>query len=210
MPRFLVRHAKTISVVAGFVLGVIGTAWSFIVVDRLGEAMRQLSDTKADLTQQVQSLNSIASEYFIANQQGDLIFILALQDSARQEVASLIYKGNMLDRGTPVRNMIGALAIAKQLDYRQTYDAYEKLNDEARANLSFANFTQLKQAEQVVIAKGQARVPLLQNSLFEVEKAMNANGAAQKRSRVIGFISSIFGSFLLLLANLIAQSRAPD
>ena len=53
----------------------------------------------------------------------------------------------MLDRATPVRNMIGALAIAKQLSYRQTYDAYEKLNDETRTNLTFENFTKLKWAE---------------------------------------------------------------
>lgn len=91
-----------------------------------------------------------------------MIFILALQGTGRQDIAGLIYKGNMLDRATPVRNMIGALAIAKQLDYRETYDAYEKLNDETRANLSFDNFTKLKAAEQTIIAKGQERVPLLQ------------------------------------------------
>jgi hypothetical protein len=47
-----------------------------------------------------------------------LIFILSQQEGARRELASLVYKGNMLDRATPVRNMIGALALAKQLDYR--------------------------------------------------------------------------------------------
>ena len=52
-----------------------------------------------------------------------MIFIQAQQGSARRDVADLIYKGNMLDRATPVRNMIGALAVAKQLDYRQTYGA---------------------------------------------------------------------------------------
>jgi cell fate (sporulation/competence/biofilm development) regulator YlbF (YheA/YmcA/DUF963 family) len=57
--------------------------------------------------------------------------------------------------------MIGALAVAKQLDFRSTYDAYERLNNETRANLSFENFTRLKQEEKNIIVKGQERVPLL-------------------------------------------------
>ena len=185
----------------------IGAVWSFVAVDRLGEEMRHLSDAKADLARQMQTLNSIASEYFMANQQGDLIFILAQQANARQDVAGLIYKGNMLDRATPVRNMIGALAIARQLDYRQSYSAYEKLNDEARANLSFENWTKLKKAEQAIIAKGQERVPLLLNEGFQIEKAVNANEAAQKKNRLIGLAASILGNFLLLFANLIATNR---
>lgn len=207
MFNFLLNHAKRISVVSGFVFGTVGVIWSFVVVDALNEKMTQLSNTKAEMRRQVESLNSIASEYFISNQLGDLIFVLALQDSARQDIAGLIYKGNMLDRATPVRNMVGALAIAKQLDYRQTYDAYEKLNDDARANLSPDNFTKLKQAEKDIIVKGQERAAMLINGLFEIEKAINANGAAQKRSRVIGLASSVFGNLLLLFASLIAESR---
>lgn len=206
MLSFLSRYAKSISLIAGFLFGTVGAVWSFIFVDRLSEEMRRLSDAKADLTRQMQSLNSIASDYFIANQQGDLIFILAQQGSARQDLAGLIYKGNILDRATPVRNMIGALAMAKQLDYRETYDAYEKLNDETRTNLSFGNVTKLKQTEKAIIVMGQERVPLLLNNLFELEKTINANGAAQKRNRTIGLVSSGFGSLLLLFANLIAAS----
>lgn len=47
---------------------------------------------------QITTLNRIASEYFIANQQGDLIFILALQPGANRDLAADIYQGNMLDR----------------------------------------------------------------------------------------------------------------
>jgi hypothetical protein len=208
MLDILSRYAKLIPLIGGFLFGVLGAVWSLVVVDRLGSEREQLSNATAELTKQMQSLERIAADYFIANQQGDLIFILSLQGSGRQELASLIYKGNMLDRATPVRNMIGALALAKQLDYRQTYDAYEKLNDEARGNLSFGNFMQLKEAEKTIIEKGQARVGLLLNEVFEIEKAINANEAAQKKNRVIGFIASIIGNFLLLLANLIAKREA--
>lgn len=210
MLRTLSRNAKLLSLIGGFLFATLGAVWSFLVTDMLSEETRRLSDTKADLTRQVESLNSIASEYFIANQQGDLIFILATQENARQDAAALISKGNLLDRATPVRNMIGALALANQLEYRQTCDAYAKLNDETRANFSFANFTKLKQVEQEIIVKGQERVPALLTSIFEIEKTINAQHAAQANNRVIGLLASIFGSSLLLGANLIAEKGSAE
>lgn len=205
MLGFLFRHSKVISLINGFLFATAGAVWSYVVIDKLSEETKRLANDKADISKQIQSLNNIASEYFIANQQGDLIFILAQQKIARQDVANLIYKGNILDRATPVRNMIGALAIAKQLDYRQTYDAYEKLNDETQSNLSFDNFTKLKQVEKEIIVTGQERIPLLLTQLFEIDNAINAREASLKKNRVIGLISSIFGTFLLLCVNLISE-----
>jgi hypothetical protein len=203
----LYRSAKTITILGGIIFTLISAVWSSFFINRLSGEIKQMTDYRADLTMQVQILNSNAYNYFIANQQGDLIFVLSQQGNTRQDIISLIYKGNMLDRATPVRNMIGALAIAKQLDYRQTYDAYEKLNDETRANLSFANFTKLKQVERALIEQGQARVPLLLNSLFETEKALSSNEAKQKIYGLIGFIGIVLGQSLLLFANIIAKSR---
>ena len=206
MLKSLARHAKLISLIGGFVFGTMGALWSFVFVDRQNEEIKQLSNYKADLAKQLQSLNSIAYDYFIANQQGDLIYILAQQGTANQGIASLIYKTNVLDRATPVRNMLGTLAIAKLLDYRSSYDAYEKINDAARADpASFEKFTRLKQVEKNIIAAGQERVPLLLNEMYKTDKAINASEAVQKRNRAIGLVSSIFGNFLLLLANLIAK-----
>lgn len=208
MLKSLFKHAKLISLIGGFLFGTVGTLWSFVVVDRQSEEVKRLSDHKADLARQVQSLNSISYDYFIANQQGDLIYILAQQGNARQDIARLVYKGNVLDRATPVRNMLGILAIAKLLDYRQSYEAYEKINDAARADLgSFEKFSRLKQVEKNIITAGQERVPLLLNEMFETDKAINAAEAVQKRNRAIGLVSSLFGSFLLLLANLVADRK---
>ena len=103
--------------------------------------------------------------------------------------------------------MIGALAVPKQLDYRSTYDAYERLNNETRANLSFENFTRLKQEEKNIIVKGQERVPLLFDQLFEIEREISANEAAQKNQRTLGLVASMLGSSLLLFANLIAEKE---
>ena len=94
----------------------------------------------------------------------------------------------------------------RQLDYRSTYDAYERLNNETRANLSFENFTRLKEEEKKII-KGQERVPLLLDQLFRIEREINANEAAQKKLRILGLVASILGSSLLLFANLVAEKE---
>lgn len=103
--------------------------------------------------------------------------------------------------------MIGALAVAGQLDYRSTYNAYERLNDETRANFSFESFTRLKQEEKNIIVKGQERVPLLLDQLFEIEREISANEAAQKKQRIFDLVASILGSSLLLCANLVAEKK---
>jgi len=76
------------------------------------------------------------------------------------------------------------------------------------AHISLYNLTKLKQAEKANIEKGRERHPLLLNRLFEIEKAINANRAAQKKNRVIGLVSSVLGNLLLLFTNLIAKSGA--
>lgn len=45
---------------------------------------------------------------------------------------------------------------------------------------------------------------MLEN-MFEIDQAIHANRAAQQRDQVIGLISSVFGSLLLLFANLIDE-----
>lgn len=206
MTTSISRYAKAISLIAGFLFGTLGAAWSFVFDERLSDELRKLSDAKADLVLEMGSLNALASDYFIANQQGDLIFLLAGQENTDQELAALIFEGNILDRATPVRNMIGVLALAGQLDYQQTYGAYEKLNEDTRTNFTFENFTRLKQVEGTIIQQGQERVPVLLERIFELDQAISANRAVQQRNRLIGLLSSIFGSFLLLAANLVAES----
>ena len=205
---YLTARAKPAALVTGFAFAVVGFLWSYVVTDRLGEEIRQLSNAKAELRAQMDTYNRLASDYFIANQQGDLIFMLALQGSARQELSALVYKGNLLDRATPVRNMIGALALAGQLDYRTTYDAYEKLNDETRSVLTLQNFQRLKQAESTLITQGTGRVPALLERIFQLDRSINADEAAQKRNRLLSQIASMLGALILLCVNLLG-TRTP-
>jgi hypothetical protein len=111
-----------------------------------------------------------------------------------------------LDSNELLRRKCYSRWVQRQLDYRSTYDAYERLNNETRANLSFENFTRLKEEEKKII-KGQERVPLLLDQLFRIEREINANEAAQKKPRILGLVASILGSSLLLFANLVAEKE---
>ena len=202
------RPAKWFALIGGFVIGLIGAIWSFAFVDRGDEELRKLNEQKAAITREIESLNGIASNYFVANQQGDLIFMLSLQNTARRDLAALLLKGNFLDRATPVRNMIGALAMEGQLDFRKTYDAYAQLNDTARADTSsYDNFTRVKQREKEIIELGQNRVPVLLQWRTGLDTRLAELEASRRTSRLLGLAASQFGAFLLLLANLIEKRK---
>lgn len=200
----VIRNAKLLSMLGGFFFGSLGAAWSFLVVERIAEEGKQFAAARAEKHRQVERLGSVASEYFIANQQGDLIFLVGLQGNARQDVAALVYQGNLLDRATPVRNMIAELALAKLLDYRETYDAYARANEVARADLTFENFSRVKVMEQAIISKGQERVAGLMQDIARIDEVATLNNERQRANRIIGLLSALLGNFLLLLANLAA------
>jgi hypothetical protein len=48
---------------------------------------------------------------------------------------------------------------------------------------------------------------MLLDQLFEIEREINANEAAQKKQRIFGLVASILGSSLLLFANLVAEKE---
>jgi hypothetical protein len=83
MGEFVIHYAKLFSIVGGSLITIVGTLWSFLVSDGLSQRGKEFANQKAEASKQIQTLNSIAADYFIANQQGDLIFILAQQPNAR-------------------------------------------------------------------------------------------------------------------------------
>ncbi len=206
----LSRHGKTIALVAGFVFSAVGALWALLVTDRLGADIQALSDQRAVNAAQIEALNRIASEYFIANQQGDLIFITAHQNGSDKELASDIRQGNMLDRATPVRNMIGELAIEKQLDFNKVNDKYREINEKARQDFTWANFKDLKELEAAIITKGQDRVPVLVRESAELDQQLNARKAQQSRNHVLAVVTALIGSAALLAANLISEREIAD
>jgi hypothetical protein len=112
----LQRVVRPFVILMGFLSSLVGTLGSFLIIERINVTIRALVDQKNGAGQEIEKLGALAGDYFMANQQGDLIYMLALQPGARQDLAGLIYKGNLLDLAEPVRNIIGALALAAPAD----------------------------------------------------------------------------------------------
>ena len=202
------RNAKTVIVILGFASTVIGAMWSFLVADRLSKEMRDLTDKKASITSDIGKLEPAASQYFVMNQQGDLIFILGHQPNVEAKLAVTMYRGNLLDREIPIRNMIATLAMAHEMDYRAQSDEYLALEKKTADNLSLEGYQDLKKLEKDIVQRGQKLVEQRQSQLFEVWGQISSNEAKQTIARIVGLVFSIFGALLLLLANLIAAQPA--
>jgi 4-diphosphocytidyl-2C-methyl-D-erythritol kinase len=115
----------------------------------------------------------------------------------------------MYDRATPIRNVIGVLAIAKLLDYRQTYDAYEALNDVARKDAELASFVKLKEFERAIVQMAQQHVAELQQRIARNTQALREIEQEQRSRSAIGVLCSVLGSLILLGTNLLAIQREP-
>jgi hypothetical protein len=209
MLKYVKRRAKPAGVICGFFFGSIGALWSYWFVDSAAEEMARLSRSIATAQAEVTAIGSAESDYFIANGQSDLIFVLAQQPDARREIVGKIYAGNMYDRATPIRNVIGVLAIAKLLDYRQTYDAYEALNDVARQDAALASFVKLKEFERAIVQMAQQHVAELQQRIVRDTQALREIEQAQRSRSAIGVLCSVLGSLILLGTNLLAIQREP-
>ena len=206
--ELLNRIVRPSVIVLGFLSSLVGTLGSFLIIERVNASIRGLVDQKNGATQEIEKLGGLAADYFMANQQGDLIYMLALQPGARQDLAALIYKGNLLDRAEPVRNIIGALALARLLDYRKTYDEYEKLVDTAKQNTNFQAFTAVKMFERQVVEQAQDRVTKLQEGMMPLLRQISSAEAQLRRRQIFLITFSSVGAFLLLLANLFEHGRA--
>ena len=210
MRSFIRPHAKVIALIAGFLFSVVGTLWALLVTDRIDGEVQQIAKTRSANTARIDKLQRLASEYFIANQQGDLIFIMGLQPGANRELAASVYQGNILDRATPVQTMIGALGEENQLDFRKTYDSYRALNDQAKSNFTMETFTRLKDNEREIIMQGQARAFALTEQNTGLDQLLRAKQSQQSRNNLLGVLAAIVGSAALLAANLIGERTGPD
>jgi hypothetical protein len=201
------RGVRRAVIVFGFVSSLTGTLGSFLLIESLGDDLKALVDRKSAAAREIEKLGALTGNYFIANQQGDLIYLLGAQEGARQEVARLIYQGNLLDRAEPVRNVIAALALSGLIDYRKTYAAYETLNDAARQSHALTDFVAVKAYERQVVEQAQKRVAHLQLGQAPLQQQISATEAhlATRRQLLIAFSS--FGAFLLLVANLLEQQK---
>jgi hypothetical protein len=199
---------KSATLLLGFLSSLLGTVGSFVLVESLNRDIKALVEVRNATTHQIESISRMNEQYFVSNQQGDLIFVLAQDRAARNDVSDLLFKGSMLDRATPVRNLLGALAVAGKLDYRQTYAVYEQFNDRARQSGQFIDYQRLKELERGLVETSSVHIAALHERLVAIgPQITQAEGALRTRQAMLITLSS-FGAAVLLLANLLEARHA--
>lgn len=204
MIDFISQHSKSVALVTGFAFAVAGATWSFAVGDDLSSEAKRLTNQKAVLQQRIDRVSTAAHDYFVVNQQGDLIYLEGLS-TQQLELAAMIFRGNLIDRATPVRNMIGALALAGQLNYGEVYPAYERLNAAVRSTFNSEAYFALKEGEKFLIQQGEAYVPEALKQIAATDAQLAENAQKQKMNRIITQAASLFGALILLCVNLIGS-----
>ena len=210
MRAFLRRRGKLLTLIVGFLFSTVGALWALLVTDRLDGQIQKLGEEKAVIARQITALNRFASEYFIANQQGDLIYMLKVQPDANQDLAARIYLGNLSDRRTPVNNMIAELGFEQQIDAAGPYATYKTLFDELLANPNDEpKYWGVKTFEKQTITKGQDRALELVEASAGIDRDLRAKQSTQSINHVLAVLTAIVGSAVLVAANVISETDQP-
>jgi len=102
---------------------------------------------------------------------------LAAAGSSQHDTLSNLYQLALLDRSTSMRQMIGELAMAKKLTYRETSDKYGALIATARKDVSLASYQAVDDFETQTMRQANALMARLQTpcSPPSVQKATSTH-----------------------------------
>jgi hypothetical protein len=137
--------ARRFAILIGFVLTALGTLGPQFYVIAVEDSSAETDQFVKSLTYRIDTLRSAQSQYLLFEQMGVLVFALnasglAAIGSSQHDTLSNLYQLALLDRSTSMRQMIGELARAKQLTYRETSDKYGALIATARKDESLASY----------------------------------------------------------------------
>lgn len=211
MHAFLRRRGKLLTLVVGFLFSAVGALWALLVTDRLDGQIQQLGAQKAEIAGQIALLNGYASDWFMLNQQGDLIFMLKLGPDVDRELAADIYKANISDRGVPVREMISELGREQQLDPDKVNAEYRALSQGFQASPGdLEKWVDLKIFEKKTIVQGQGRALALAKESVGIDTDLRSKQRTQSLNHVMAVLTAIIGSAVLVAANAITEIAPPD
>jgi hypothetical protein len=135
---------------------------------------------------------------------------LAAAGSSQHDTLSNLYQLSLVDRSTSVRQMIGELARAKQLTYRETSDKYGALIATARKDVSLAFYQAVDDFETQTMRQADALMARLQDALLSAERTKGELDTLAARRKLQVIVIMTLGSTLLLAANLMSEKAPPQ
>lgn len=197
------KRPKRLSILVGALMAVIGSAGQFFLVENLSSQSTELAGKIATSRANAETLKSAQLQYFIAFQQGSLLFAMEPGRATKdKQLLGNLYQLNLLSRSTPLRTMLGDMAMAGALDFRKAYDAYSEVNEKARADFTWENYSALNNFEREILDRALKRQHELELSALEMQKQKAAIDQVVDSRKLTLVLISLFGNFLLLYANL--------
>jgi hypothetical protein len=153
------------------------------------------------------------SQYLLFEQMGVLVYALnasgvAAAGSSNHDTLSNLYQLSLVDRSTSVRQMVGELARAKQLTYRETSDKYGALIAAARKDVSLASYQAVDGFETQTMRQADALMARLQDALLSAERTKGELDTLAARRKLQLIVIMTLGSTLLLAANLMSEKTS--
>ena len=205
--------AKRLAILIGFVLTALGTLGPQVYVNPVEDRSGEADQAAKAVVARIDNLRGAQSQYLTFEQMGALIYALnasglAAPGSSQHDTLTNLYQLSLLDRSTAVRQMIGELAKAGQLVYRETSDKYGALIAAARKELSFASYQAVDDFETQTMKQANGLMDRLQRALLEAERTKGELDGLSARRKLQLVILTTLGSTLLLAANLMSERPA--
>jgi hypothetical protein len=214
-PLILTRSywsAKRLAILIGFILTVLSSLGPQFYVGPVEDQSADADQRSKVVASRIDTLRNAQSQYLLFEQMGVLIYALnatglGAPGTPQRDTLNNLYQLSLLDRSTGVRQMIGELARAKQLTYRETADIYNALIAAARKDFSLTTYQAVDDFENGMMAQANALMAGLQQALLDTDQAKSDldNIAGKRKTQLLVMLT--LGSTLLLAANLLSQKE---
>ncbi len=202
--------AKQLAILSGFARAALGSLGPQFCVSSIEDRSGEADQFAKSLSARIDTLRAAQSQYLLFEQMGVLVYALnasglAAAGSSQHDTLSSLYQLSLLDRSTSVRQMIGELARAKELTYRETSDKYGALIAAARKDVSLASYQAVDDFETETVRRADALMARLQGALLAAARAKGELDALAARRKLQLIVVMTLGSTLLLAANLMSE-----
>ena len=204
--------AKRLAILIGFILTVLSSLGPQFYVGPIEDQSADADQRSKIFAARADVLREAQSQYLLFEQMGVLIYALnatgvGAPGTPQSDTLNRLYQLSLLDRSTGVRQMIGELARANQMNYRETSDKYGGLIAAARKDFSLATYKAVDDFENAMMTQANTLMAGLQQALLDANQAKsNLDAIAGKRKTQL-LVMVTLGSTLLLAANLMSQKE---
>ncbi len=204
---------KRLAILIGFLLTVIGALGPQFYVGPVEDRAADVDQAAKTVSARIDNLRAAQSQYLLFQQMGVLVYALnatgvAASGTSQETTLNRLYQLSLLDRSSAVRQMLGELALARQLDYRETSDKYGALIAAARKDFALPTFQAVDDFETDAMSKADAWMAKMQQALFDAQRAKSDLDAEATRRKLQLLVVMTLGSTILLAANLLSEKPA--